>query len=106
MLLITDTPSFPADPPTCLSANIDNADACGSDRSTAIDEPWAAAEALAAKEVGATVVDVNDYLCTANRCGVIIGATLVYRDAHHLTATFSQKLGPVLWMALGLTLAD
>jgi hypothetical protein len=100
VFVISDTPSFTETPAACLSANVENADTCSRERSAAVDEPWAAAEAEAAAGEGATVIDVTDYLCTDTECGVIIGAALVYRDAHHLTATFSRKLAPVLWTSL------
>jgi hypothetical protein len=57
--------------------------------------------------VGATrasYVDVTRYLCGA-QCPPIIGATLVYRDANHLTATFSAELAPALGAELGPVLA-
>jgi hypothetical protein len=30
----------------------------------------------------------------------VVGNRLVYRDSHHLTATFAASLAPVLWKAL------
>jgi hypothetical protein len=34
--------------------------------------------------------------CTAVRCPVIVGNTLVYFDRFHMTAEYSQALAPVI----------
>lgn len=34
--------------------------------------------------------------CTADRCPVIVGNNVVYRDDNHFTIEYAQVLGPVL----------
>lgn len=35
-------------------------------------------------------------LCTETECPMVIGNVVVWRDAHHLTATYSRMLAPYL----------
>jgi len=96
VLVIVDTPRQPETPATCLSAHLEDARVCGIDRAEAINSRWESIERIAAESAGASVVDLNDYICDATRCDPIIGSTLVYRDAHHLTVEFVERLqGPL-----------
>jgi peptidoglycan/LPS O-acetylase OafA/YrhL len=104
VVLISDTPAFPETPAICLSVHVEDTTACDAPTGEAIDAEWAAAEALAAEEAGARVIDMNDYFCNDELCGPIIGATLVYRDATHFTATFSTKMADPLWDQLNESL--
>ena len=89
--------SFPATPSICLSANVEDALFCSEPRDDSIFGSRNTAERAAAKEHGAAFLDLNDSLCDPTTCGMIIGSTLVYRDPHHMTATFAAGLAPVLW---------
>ena len=91
-LVISDTPHFPSTPATCLSAHLQDAGACGISRNQAINSKWTNTERAAAEAVGASVVDLDNYICNATRCEPIIGSTLVFRDAHHLTVPFVEQL--------------
>jgi peptidoglycan/LPS O-acetylase OafA/YrhL len=57
---------------------------------------------MAADELELGVLDLTNYLCDADRCPTIIGGVLVYRDRHHLTATFAKSLSSVLAKELTL----
>ena len=65
-------------------------------RSTAVNEPGIAAETAATKAGGGQYADLTELFCTADRCPVIVGNTLVYFDQSHLTAEYSQLLAPVI----------
>ena len=82
--------------PICLSGHLDDATACSQPRSTAVNEPGIAAETAATKAGGGQYADVTKLFCTADRCPVIVGNTLVYFDENHLTAEYSRALGPVI----------
>ncbi|MCW4385039.1 acyltransferase [Salinibacterium sp. SYSU T00001] len=97
VVVIADTPYLPLVPPTCLAANMDDTAACTVSPERAIRGKWAGALAATATAAGAKVIDLNDHLCDDDECGPIIGARLVYRDAHHLTASFARDLASVLW---------
>jgi hypothetical protein len=82
--------------PICLSGHLDDATACSPTRSTAVDEPGIAAESAATKAGGGQYADVTELFCTADRCPVIVGNTLVYFDNVHLTREYARLLTPVV----------
>jgi hypothetical protein len=94
--VITDTPQFAVTPSTCLAAHLTDALSCSLPRDVALDAAWRTAETEAALAGGAHVVDLNDLLCNATACGLIVGDRLLYRDPHHLTASFAAALAPAL----------
>jgi len=53
--------------------------------------------AAAAMTDGAVpVVDLGGLYCSADTCPLTVGNVLVYRDRHHITATWSRTLAPLL----------
>ena len=96
VVVIADTPDLKEDPAICLSAHLDSASLCGRPSSVALDSPARIAERRATASTGTPFIDLTSYLCTADLCPAIIGSTLVYRDSHHLTATFSTTMADVL----------
>jgi hypothetical protein len=80
----------------CLSGHLDDATACASPRSEAVNEPGIAAETAAAKAGGGQYADITALFCAADRCPVIVGNTLVYRDDKHLLIEYARVLGPVM----------
>ncbi|MDF1505516.1 SGNH hydrolase domain-containing protein, partial [Roseisolibacter sp. H3M3-2] len=42
------------------------------------------------------VVDLNDRVCAAARCGVVVGGVVAFTDDDHLTASFARAQAPVL----------
>jgi hypothetical protein len=54
-------------------------------------------EKVAARLSGATLVDLSDVICPGKgKCPAVVDRMVVYRDDHHLTATFAASLAPVL----------
>ncbi|WP_017203274.1 acyltransferase family protein [Microbacterium algeriense] len=52
---------------------------------------------IASEEVGITPVDLRDAFCDSDGvCPMVAGGVVVYRDLHHITATFSHSLAPYL----------
>jgi peptidoglycan/LPS O-acetylase OafA/YrhL len=82
--------------PDCLSVHLDNAMACSPSRSNAVNQRGIAAEAAATQAGGGQYVDLTELFCTTDRCPVIVGNTLVYRDQNHMTFEYSQLLAPVI----------
>ena len=82
--------------PDCLSGHLDDATACSPPRSTAVNQSGIAAETAATKAGGGQYTDLTELFCTANRCPVIVGNTLVYPDMNHVTVKYSQLLAPVI----------
>lgn len=100
--VLAPTPQFDIAAPECLSRHLDDADACAEPRADALNAPLAEGERAAATEAGFAFVDLTDWFCGPIACPSIIGPTLVYTDEHHISATFSARLGPALGDALGL----
>jgi hypothetical protein len=82
--------------PTCLSAHLDDATACAPPRSVAADRDGIAAEQAATAAGGGQYADLTDLFCTPDRCPVIVGNTLVFRDDNHVTTEYAQLLAPVI----------
>jgi peptidoglycan/LPS O-acetylase OafA/YrhL len=96
VLVLGPLPHLETAVPGCLSEHLDDATACSPPMSTAFDRPGMAAEAAAVKAGGGQYADLTDLFCTANRCPVIVGNTLVYVDAGHLTLEYSRLLAPAI----------
>jgi peptidoglycan/LPS O-acetylase OafA/YrhL len=82
--------------PTCLSGHLDDATACAQPRAVAVNDAGIAAEAAATTAGGGQYADITTLFCTADRCPMIVGNDLVYRDDNHITTEYAQALGPVL----------
>jgi hypothetical protein len=91
--------------PICLSGHLDDATACSPPRSTAVNESGIAAESAATKAGGGQYADLTELFCTADRCPVIVGNTLVYLDWTHLTVEYARALAPVIGALADRTLA-
>ncbi len=66
--------------PDCLSRRLDDVTACSLARSTAVNQAGIAAESAATRAGGGRYADLSALFCTADRCPVIVGNTLVYVD--------------------------
>jgi SGNH domain (fused to AT3 domains) len=91
--------------PTCLSGHLDDAQACSPARPDAVNDAGIAAEAAATTAAGGQYADITTLFCTPDRCPVIVGDNLVYRDDNHVTIEYAQALEPVLGAILDRALA-
>ncbi|SEL54962.1 Peptidoglycan/LPS O-acetylase OafA/YrhL, contains acyltransferase and SGNH-hydrolase domains [Rhodococcus maanshanensis] len=82
--------------PTCLSAHLDDVTACSPPRPVAVNAGGIAAEAAATAAGGGQYADLTELFCTADRCPVIVGKDLVFRDDNHLTLEHALALTPVV----------
>ena len=82
--------------PTCLSDHLDDAGACSPQRALGVNSAGVTAERAATTAGGGQYADLTGLFCTAERCPVIIGNQLVYRDDNHVTIEYAQRLGPVI----------
>jgi peptidoglycan/LPS O-acetylase OafA/YrhL len=98
--VMVDTPRSDVDVPACLAKHRDAIERCTTSRAAAFGWRHLRRETEAARRSGATVVDLSDATCPTDPCPPIIGTNLVYRDHHHLTATFAASLADVLGAAL------
>lgn len=89
--VLADTPWFSTSPVQCASLNVENLETCAIPRDEVIDPRWVANEKSSVEASGAAYVDMTDTFCT-DKCSPVIGDTLVFRDTHHLTATFVKAI--------------
>jgi peptidoglycan/LPS O-acetylase OafA/YrhL len=82
--------------PTCLSAHLTDASACSPPRSQAVNDAGIAAEKAATTANGGHYADLTPLFCTAQRCPVVVGNDLVFRDDNHVTIAYAQTLAPVI----------
>ncbi|MEL5992365.1 acyltransferase family protein [Microbacterium phosphatis] len=93
--VVADTPYFKTSPINCAIAHVDDLSPCIAPRDDVIDARWVDAERAAVEAAGGTYADMSDLYCS-DVCGPYIGDTLVYRDNHHLTASFTETLAEPL----------
>ena len=96
VLVLGPVPDPHTDVPVCLSGHLDDAVACASTRSAALDAHGIAAESQATSAAGGQYADLSELFCTTVRCPVIVGNELVFRDDNHVTVSYAQRLAPVL----------
>ena len=105
VLVIADTPWMSKDIPDCLSAPRFVPGAC--------DTPIARAlrhsdSILLAMESNPDVafINFNDQICEDGNCPAIRDDVILWRDRHHLTATYARSLAPLLEPVIKKSLAD
>lgn len=82
--------------PTCLSAHLDDAGACAPARAAAVNGDGIGAEQRVTTAAGGSYADLTDLFCSPERCPLIVGNTLVFRDDNHVTTEYAQLLAPVI----------
>jgi hypothetical protein len=100
-VILADTPFPSHDVPACLSKHLDDVRPCAvaSYRRTSGDSP--ARERIAAERSGGELVNLGHAICGhPGDCPVVRDGMIVFRDEHHLTATFSRSLAPFMERAL------
>ena len=90
-------------PTHCLAKNPEAADRCAAPRDAAFEDSLNRAEDDALADAGprAQRVDLTEYFCNDENCPAIIGNTVLFRDNHHLTSTFSRQLAEPMWEEIG-----
>jgi peptidoglycan/LPS O-acetylase OafA/YrhL len=107
VIVIRDVPKPSTDVPACLAAHGTDVRPCSFSRSFA----FARADVLYAAEhrvglASARFVDLDALLCPGDPCPVIAhDGSIIYRDAHHLTARISSELAPELAQRLSVALS-
>jgi peptidoglycan/LPS O-acetylase OafA/YrhL len=89
---LRDNPRMDEDPPLCVEKNPDKCSVQRKDSLSAI-PPWENTENIPDNVIFA---DMSEYFCDDKTCQPVIGNVLVYRDYHHITATYSRTLAPAL----------
>ncbi len=96
VLVLGPAPDPRSTVPTCLSAHLADAGVCAPARSVAVNNDGIAAEQAATSGSGGHYADLTELFCTPERCPMIVGNTLVFRDDNHVTTEYAQLLAPVV----------
>jgi peptidoglycan/LPS O-acetylase OafA/YrhL len=103
--IMVDTPHAAGDVPGCLAKHRSDIRPCATPRSTAF-SGHGLVERAAAKLAGVATIDLDSAICPVSPCPSVVHGLIVYRDYHHLTATFSASLAPELDQALSLVIGQ
>ncbi|CAN5555841.1 hypothetical protein BH23CHL7_BH23CHL7_17700 [soil metagenome] len=95
VVLLGDSPRSAFDVPACLSANLADIRACATARKRALSSHLVI-ERKVAEGAGVPLIDLSGRICPEAPCPAVVDNMIVYRDTHHLTATFARSLGPDL----------
>ncbi|HET6430812.1 acyltransferase family protein [Dyella sp.] len=92
---IKDTPRPGRNVPDCLSTPGATINGCAQSRKKALDH-WDPLEVAAARMDNAQLINLDDAICGEFTCEPVVGNILVWRDSHHMTASFAKTLAPAL----------
>jgi SGNH domain (fused to AT3 domains) len=106
VLVLGPAPDPRGSVPTCLSGHLDDATVCAPTRPVAVNAGGIGAELAATNAAGGHYADLTDLFCTPDRCPMIVGSTLVFRDDNHVTTEYAQLLTPVVGALADRALAD
>lgn len=96
VVVLAATPRLPIDVPACLRRTGVPA-RCTVPRDQAYAPVWKTDESEAVTEkAGVSFVQLNDLICPGTTCAPVIGGLMVYRDRHHITASYMESLAPAL----------
>ncbi|MGA3057967.1 MAG: acyltransferase family protein [Candidatus Limnocylindrales bacterium] len=98
-VVIIEDPPLPTnvDVPACLSTYLSDYRRCSYTQNLGFGSSMRAREERAAEATGAALIDLTATICPGTgNCPVVIDNMIVWRDKHHLTATFATSLGPVI----------
>jgi len=100
VVVIADNPAMrPADGTTsCVVENYPETEQCARDKHRALptDHQLQAVEEAQNRGSEVGIVDFTDAYCTEDECPPVIGNVMVYRDPHHITATYARTLAPIV----------
>ena len=98
VMIIQDPPLPTAQSvPECLSSNLNDYRRCEYTRRVGFGSAMGTREQNVAAATGAGLIILTDQICPGTgNCPVVINNTIVWRDQHHLTATFAVTLAPAI----------
>lgn len=106
LVVIRNTPWLDLDMPECISANPDQLTECVVPRTDAVAKARDADLVAAERTDGLAMIDMDDAICPGDSCVPVIGGVIVWRDPHHLTATYARSLSARLDSAMQDALGD
>jgi peptidoglycan/LPS O-acetylase OafA/YrhL len=96
VVMITDIPDpWNFSVPECLSTYLSDYRKCNYARSVAFNSYYGKREEIASQATGIPLIDLSQAICPGTGvCPVVMNGMIMFRDQHHLTATFAASLGP------------
>ncbi|MEL1266438.1 SGNH hydrolase domain-containing protein, partial [Pseudoxanthomonas putridarboris] len=91
LIAIRETPRMKEDPPTCLRRTKLKSEACDTPRAFAISRD-SLVEIASRGTRGVSIIDMNDVICRRDVCPAQAGDRYIWRDNHHLTASYVESL--------------
>lgn len=95
VLVLGREPILPSVTTNCLSAHLRDPMACAA-QWPAANEAGIKAESAAVRANGGQYANTHDLFCTGDRCPAVVGNTMVFYDASHITQEYSLALGPAV----------
>ena len=80
------------DVPECIAENEENLIECAADRTEAVKFSGHGRLLDAAEATDTETVDMTDAICSPEACAPVVGGVIVWRDSHHITATYAETL--------------
>lgn len=92
---VRDNPWFGFDVPSCVEEKGEDSLECAIEREKALpsDSPF---HQLTDIPENIHYADFSDILCEADYCKPVKGNVLIYRDSHHITATYAKTMAPLM----------
>lgn len=90
-IVLADTPRLGINVPECLSAANATFEGCSRNARPLLSRKDPLVEA--AERTGVDTLSLNDLVCVNDKCTPVVNGVLVWRDSHHVTATFASELG-------------
>ncbi|NNC74804.1 MAG: acyltransferase [Acidimicrobiia bacterium] len=91
---LRDTPYPAFDVSECVADHLDALADCAFGRTGAMAANTPQVDAAAT--TGVPLVDLTDHICHTDLCPAVVDDVLLWRDTHHLTATYVRALAPAL----------
>ncbi|MFI1098507.1 acyltransferase family protein [Streptomyces sp. NPDC020917] len=101
VVALLDTPWPHGDAVDCAANHSDDLGRCTQAESQDSPEPNVHRTNLAAaRQAGVSVIDPQAWFCVNGRCPVVVGNTVVYRDASHMAESYATAIAPLLGSSL------
>lgn len=105
VVVIGPVPKPPFIVPSCLSENLSDAQKCEVAQNVGYNEAGEAVERQTSVQAGASYIRTEPWFCAAGQCADIVGNLEVWRDDNHITAVYSNFLGPAMSAELKAVMA-
>jgi peptidoglycan/LPS O-acetylase OafA/YrhL len=97
IVIVNDVPLPSIKIPECLSDHLDDYRQCAYSRAVGLGYFMGRREQLASNITGVPIVSLTQDICPGTgACPAVLRNMIIWRDEHHLTATFAKTLGPAL----------